>query len=117
MAQATFKSYLASTTTVFTDGSLIKVGGATNAGYGAKIRFAGQTESDELVGPCCEKSNYTAELTASREVLEYREERVEEDATLAADVVIFTDSMSTLQALESLSGRDGQEAKCSRLST
>ena len=103
VAQATIKSYPASTTTVFTDGSLIKVGGTTKAGYGAVVRFAGQTESDELVGPCCEGSNYIAELTAIREALEYIEERVEEDATLAADVVIFTDSMSTLQAIESLS--------------
>jgi hypothetical protein len=71
------------------------------AGYGAVVRFAGQTDSDELVGPCCEGSNYIAEVIAIREVreaFEYVEERVEENTTLAADIVIFTNSMSTLQA-------------------
>ena len=77
---------------------MIKVGCATKVIYVAVVRFAGQIESDELIGTCFEMSNYIAELTAIREALDYIEERVEEETTL-----IFTDSMSTLQAIERLS--------------
>ena len=44
-------------------------------------------------------------MEAMKEALEYVEERLDEGTAESADIVLFTDSLSALQALEGLSVR------------
>ena len=74
---------------VYTDGSAFK--GTMNAGYGVRIEHTDKT-TEELYNPCgvlC--SNYEAEALAIEAAIHQLQQQ---------NVVIFSDSMSVLQALE-----------------
>ncbi|KAK6961029.1 hypothetical protein BgiMline_033700, partial [Biomphalaria glabrata] len=97
---------------VFTDGSTKEVQeGRTNSGYGAVFSFPGKTENDELVGPCAGQSDYIAKMEEIKNALEHNKRQIEEGTAAPANVTLFTDSLSCLQALESPETRPTQLAK------
>lgn len=94
----TIDSYPQKAIKVYTDGSAFKA--TVNAGYGAWIIYPDgkEVEIAEACGAAC--SNYEAELTAMVASLENIHQTFTSDASRVGDIVIFTDSLSALQALE-----------------
>ena len=84
----------------YTDGSALD--GTSSAGCGAFIRFPGRPDIDisEACGMTC--SNYDAEIQGLIYAVENIEQHFLLDKENPANVVIFTDSLSTLQALDNL---------------
>ena len=83
---------------VYTDGSAFK--GTMNAGYGVRIEYADKT-SEEIFNPCgvfC--SNYEAEALAIEAAVHQLQQQFTLSRERKQNVVIFSDSMSVLQALE-----------------
>ena len=84
---------------IYTDGSAFKA--TVNAGYGAIINYH-NGEKEEIYSPCgsfC--SNFVAEKVAILDALKHVTNSFEKAPNKVKDVVIFTDSLSALQALES----------------
>ena len=83
---------------VYTDGSAFK--GTMNAGYGVRIEHTDKT-TEELYNPCgvlC--SNYEAEALAIEAAIHQLQQQFTLSIERKQNVVIFSDSMSVLQALE-----------------
>ena len=97
-AEKTIQSYPDEWTHVYTDGSAEEA--TRNAGWGIWIRNPEGT-TEELFDSCGENSsNYDAEVYAIQKAIDHVHHKFEDNSTKAKDVVIFTDSKSTLQALE-----------------
>jgi len=98
---------------VYTDGSALS--GTRNAGYGARIQFPDKT-CKELFGPCGEFcSNYEAEAAAIESALTEIENIFSNKQDQITDIVVFTDALSVLQALENDNSRDRQITNVSKL--
>ena len=84
---------------VYTDGSAFKA--TTNAGWGAWICFpnGSSTELFDACGATC--SNYEAEIQGIQAALNHLQTAIQNNPSIKANIVIFTDSKSALQALES----------------
>ena len=98
-AQETIETYPRDWIHSYTDGSAFKA--TINAGYGAVIYYPNGTK-EELLYPCgsvC--SNYIAEQLAIHSALTHLHSRFDTNPSSITNAVIFTDSLSTLQALES----------------
>ena len=83
----------------YTDGSAFKA--TINAGYGAVIYFPNGTK-EEILHPCgsvC--SNYIAEQLAIHSAITHIHHTFDTNPSCITNTVIFTDSLSALQALES----------------
>ena len=94
----TIQSYPENWTQIYTDGSAMK--GTVNAGYGVKILYPEQ-KSEEISCPCgalC--SNFEAETLSIEAALHQVKQRYIVNNTPNANIVIFTESKSVLQALE-----------------
>ena len=96
---------------VYTDGSAFKA--TVNAGYGATIQYP-EGGKDELSAPCgsfC--SNFVAEKTAIIKSINHITEAFNNAHRNTADIVLFTDSLSALQSLESgeMGNKDISELK------
>ena len=84
---------------VYTDGSAFKA--TINAGYGAKIKHPDGT-STELYNACGSfSSNYIAEQRAIEAALGSLTETFDSHPETRNNVIVFTDSLSALQSLES----------------
>ena len=85
---------------VYTDGSALE--GTTSAGCGAYLKIPGRAEIDisEACGKTC--SNYDAEIQGLIYAVENIHQHFVSDQGEPNDVIIFTDSLSTLQALQNL---------------
>jgi ribonuclease HI len=86
---------------VYTDESAFK--GTLNAGYGARIEYPDKT-CKELHSPCgsfC--TNYEAEALAIEATIKHLSTVFAETPAKVEDIVIFTDGLSVLQALENSS--------------
>ncbi|KAK7004200.1 chitinase [Biomphalaria glabrata] len=100
-ARKTVAQYPADSIKVYTDGSTRENLGQKTSGYGVVVRFPGSTENDEILGACSGRSNYVAEMVAIQNAVEYIEERLNEKTAQPSPIVLFTDSLSSLQAIES----------------
>ncbi|XP_055891896.1 uncharacterized protein LOC129927346 [Biomphalaria glabrata] len=100
-ARKTVAQYPADSIKVYTDGSTRENLGQKTFGYGVVVRFPGSTENDEILGACSGRSNYVAEMVAIQNAVEYIEERLNEKTAQPSPIVLFTDSLSSLQAIES----------------
>ena len=97
-SQRTIDAYPDDWIHVYTDGSAFKA--TIKAGYGVYIEYPDRT-SDELFDACGEIcSNYQAEITALEVALYHLRSIFDMFPSKAQNIVIFTDSMSALQALE-----------------
>ena len=98
-AYETIDSYPSTSIQAFTDGSAFKA--TIFAGFGVFLKFPDNSSYclSEPCGNIC--SNYTAEIRAMITAVEKVQETFEKEKT-PEDLVIFTDSKSALQALESL---------------
>ena len=104
-ALETVDSYCDTPVHAYTDGSATNA--TTNAGYGALIKYNKEMKKIKLSGPCGKySSNYDAERTAIEETLKQIHQDFSEGTITPGDVVIFSDSMSVLQALEGGGCRD-----------
>jgi len=89
---------------VYTDGSA--TGGTSNAGYGALIQFPDQ-QSIEIFDSCgTHKSNFEAESTAIEKSLKYISNCFTEERNSKTGIVIFSDALSVLQAIDSENLKD-----------
>lgn len=97
-ADETIRSYPDDWTHVYTDGSAEEA--TKNAGWGIWIRNPnGSTE--ELFDACgANNSNYDAEVLAIQKSLDHLHHKLENNTATATNVVVFTDSLSALQAME-----------------
>ena len=97
-AEDTIAQYPDNWTHVYTDGSAFK--GSINAGCGILIHFPdGQKqEISKACGHFC--SNYTAELIGIETAITHLQTLFQATPNQARDTVIFTDSLSALQAIE-----------------
>ena len=98
-ALETIDSYPNSWVHTYTDGSAFKA--TINAGYGAKIIYP-TGNSEEIFDSCgafC--SNYVAEQEAISKACLKIQKSFQSTPSLVSNIVIFTDSLSTLQSLES----------------
>uniref|UniRef100_A0A2C9LBU9 ribonuclease H n=1 Tax=Biomphalaria glabrata TaxID=6526 RepID=A0A2C9LBU9_BIOGL len=100
-ARKTIAQYPADSIKVYTEGFTRENLGQKTSGYGVVVRFPGSTENDEILGSCSGRSNYVAEIVAIQNAVEYIEERLNEKTAQPSPVVLFTDSLSSLQAIES----------------
>ncbi|KAK6983221.1 ribonuclease h [Biomphalaria glabrata] len=98
----TIAQYPADTIKMFTDGSTRENLGQKTSGYG--VRFPDSTENDEILCPCSGMSNYVAEMIAIQNAVEYIEERLNEKTSQPSPIVLFTESLSCLQAIENSAG-------------
>ena len=100
-ALETLDSYPTSWIHAYTDGSAFK--GTTFAGFGVHLKFPDGTSSDfnDACGNIC--SNYEAEITAMKTAIELAHQHFELGEQPPSHIVIFTDSKSALQALETFS--------------
>nr|KAI8726433.1 colorectal mutant cancer protein-like [Biomphalaria glabrata] len=102
-ARETIASYPAGVTTIYTDGSVRTLEGTVKAGYGAVVRLSGNPESDELSGPCQQKSSLEAELEAMFQALDWvatmnvfiSQERKSEARRRSDTVVVLTINYAT----------------------
>ena len=89
---------------IYSDGSATN--GTKNAGYGARVEFPDRTYK-ELSGPCGTNcTNYEAEITAIEKSIKHVSNIFEEKPVVKSNIVIFTDALSVLQALENDTGKD-----------
>ena len=100
-AEDTIAAYPPEWIHIYTDGSAFKA--TVNAGYGAWICFPDGTskELSDACGSTC--SNYEAEIKGILSALEYIQTTFQEKPASVNDIVIFSDSKSALQAIESRS--------------
>uniref|UniRef100_A0A2C9M4E0 ribonuclease H n=1 Tax=Biomphalaria glabrata TaxID=6526 RepID=A0A2C9M4E0_BIOGL len=100
-ARKTVAQYPTDSIKVYTDGSTRENLGQKTSGYGVVVRFPGSTENNEILGACSGRSNYVAEMVAIQNAVEYIEERLNEKTAQPSPIVLFTDALSSLQAIES----------------
>ena len=98
-ALETIDSYPNSWIHTYTDGSAFKA--TINAGYGAKITYPTGIKEEifDSCGAFC--SNYAAEQEAISKACLQIQKRFQDTPSLISNVVFFTDSLSTLQSMES----------------
>ena len=98
-ALETIDSYPNSWVHTYTDGSAFKA--TINAGYGAKITYPTGIKEEifDSCGAFC--SNYVAEQEAINKACLQIQKRFQDTPSLISNIVFFTDSLSTLQSLES----------------
>ena len=97
----TILSYPEDSNHIYTDGSASK--GTENAGCGARIEYSDKT-CDELYEPCgalC--ANFEAEALAIKYALQKLRETFETVPNKRRDSIIFSDSLSVLEALDNKS--------------
>lgn len=97
----TIDSYPQNAIHAYTDGSAFKA--TIKAGYGALIKYPNTHWDDHprIFGACGEFcSNYTAEITAIEKALQHIIKDFDSGTTPPEDIIIFSDSKSTLQAIE-----------------
>lgn len=97
-ALETIDTYPSTWTHSYTDGSAFK--GTVNAGYGAVIYLPNEDRRDVFNSSGSFCSNYTAEQQAMTNAINHINAHFDTHPHAATNVVIFTDSLSTLQALE-----------------
>ncbi|MCG8431297.1 MAG: hypothetical protein MJA29_09010, partial [Candidatus Omnitrophica bacterium] len=97
-ALETIDSYPASWIQIYTDGSAFK--GTTFAGYGILLKYPDGSflEYSDSCGTTC--SNYEAEILALQTATQLVHQQFELGEKNPTNIVMFTDSKSTLQALE-----------------
>ena len=98
-ALETIASYSNEMTRVYTDGSAFKA--TTNAGLGVIINYP-NGQQKEIINSCgsfC--SNNDAEKLAINSTIKHINSTFDSDPLFKTDIVIFTDSLTTLQKLES----------------
>ena len=97
-AEKTTLSYPDEWIHIYTDGSAEE--GTKNAGWGVWVKEPNGKTRD-LFGACGDScTNYDAEISALQHALDDQLRRFEEDPPTANSVVVFTDSLSALQAME-----------------
>ena len=97
-ALETIDSYPKDWIHTYTDGSAFKA--TINAGYGATVNFPDGTKNEiSSCGSFC--SNYVAEQLAISTSVTHINHTFDTNPLAITNIVIFTDSLSTLQALES----------------
>ena len=103
-ALETIDSYPKTAVQAFTDGSAFKA--TVFAGFGAHLKFPdGSFENlSEPCGNIC--SNYVAEIKAIKATLNFTNNLFEQKMKEPTDLVIFTDSQSALEALQTPQTRD-----------
>ena len=103
-ALETIDSYPKTAVQAFTDGSAFKA--TVFAGFGAHLKFQdGSFENlSEPCGNIC--SNYVAEIKAIKAALNFTHNLFEQKIKEPTDLVIFTDSQSALEALQTPQSRD-----------
>ena len=91
----------------YTDGSEFK--GTTFAGFGVHLRFPDGTSSDfsDACGRTC--SNFEAEISALISATELTHQHFELQTHQPTNVVFFSDSKATLEALENLSTNSNRD--------
>ena len=91
----------------YTDGSAFK--GTTFAGFGVHLRFPDGTSSDfsDACGRTC--SNFEAEISALISATELTHQHFELQTHQPTNVVFFSDSKATLEALENLSTNSNRD--------
>ena len=98
---------------IYTDGSAFKA--TINAGYGAKVTYPSGNRS-ELYDSCGSfSSNFVAEQLAIEAALKSVENKITLLAEPRNNVIIFTDSLSTLQSLESGKYENKQMSKIANI--
>ena len=107
-AEKTIASYSDRWIHVYTDGSAFKA--TINAGYGVLICFpdGSSNKIHAACGTIC--SNYEAEIEGIKAAVTHLNSTFERDPTAVANVVIFTDSKSALQAMENSNNQTLLEA-------
>ena len=105
-AQETIDSYPATSVHAYTDGSAFKA--TISAGYGIHMRYPdGSTYNyQDSCGQNC--SNYEAEMTAIKVAIEIVHQHFDLQQQRPADLVIFSDSQSVLEALDTHPYSDGE---------
>src|SRR5579871_1541437 len=103
----TIDSYPHTAIHAYTDGSACRA--ALNAGLGAIIKYPNgdKLEIHEPCGKFC--NNYQAEIAAINTTLSTITKQFKQNAYEPSNIVIFTDSKSTLQALEDYLQTDNKE--------
>ena len=103
-ALETIDSYPRTAVQAFTDGSAFKA--TVYAGFGVHLRFPdGSMENlSEPCGNIC--SNYVAEIKAITSAIEFTHKQFEQEKKEPAEIIVFTDSQSALEALQTPQSRD-----------
>ena len=97
-AQETVLSYPETWTHVYTDGSAEEA--TKNAGWGVWI-LKPDGNTVEMFDACgADSSNYEAEVSALSNALDHLQKEFDENPIKATSVVVFTDSLSALEAME-----------------
>ena len=97
-ALETIDSYGQDCIHAYTDGSAFK--GTSFAGYGAFLEFPDKS-STKISNSCGEHcSNFEAEIIAIKSTIDHLKSSFDNKEKDPSNIVIFTDSLSTLQALE-----------------
>ncbi|XP_055861377.1 uncharacterized protein LOC129921966 [Biomphalaria glabrata] len=103
----TIESYQKTAIHIYTDGSAFKA--TINAGLGAFLVFP-KNKHFEISAPCGDYcSNFQAEIEAITIALQTVENKLYEGVQPPSDIVVFTDSQSTLQALNSSTSNSPRE--------
>ena len=103
LALETIDSYPDTNIKAFTDGSAVRA--TRNGGYGSVIILPSKEQQTLLSGPCgayC--SNYDAEIIAIQKTLDALQQQFERGSTTPTDIVLFSDSLSAIQAIENSQG-------------
>ena len=102
VALETIESYPKSAVQAYTDGSAFKA--TVYAGFGVHLKYPDGSEEDlsEPCGNIC--SNYTAEIKAITTAIDHLHRKYE--TFEPTDVVVFTDSQSALEALQTHQSRN-----------
>ena len=98
LALETIDSYPNTNIKAFTDGSAVRA--VRNCDYRSVIMIPSKEESTLLSGPCgsyC--SNYEAEIIAIQKTLDTLMQQFESGSSTPTDTVIFSDSLSAIQAI------------------
>ena len=102
LALETIDSYPENIIHAYTDGSAVRA--IRNGGYGSVIHIP-DAEPILLSGPCgafC--SNYDAEIAAIQKTLDTLLQKLQNEEIRPTDIVIFSDSLSAIQAIENWQG-------------
>ena len=102
----TIDSYPTTSIHAYTDGSAFK--GTTFAGFGVYLKFPEENhfEFNDACGAFC--SNFEAEISAIKAAVEITHQSFELNERPPSNIVIFTDSKSTLQALAETTSNSDQ---------
>ena len=99
LAYETIESYPDSSIKAYTDGSAVNA--TRKGGYGGYLVPPYTTDTMSISGPCGEYcNNYDAEIVAIQKTLNTVYQRMEDSTMEPSDVVIFSDCLSSLEAIE-----------------